>query len=90
MWGWEKTREFIYYSILYFTMATTIQISGKLRGALTQRKFFNRETYEEVIWDLIEDTKELSAETKKELGEARAEIKSGKIHTLAQIKEEMK
>ncbi len=70
-------------------MVTTIQISGKLQGALTQRKFFDRETYEEVIWDLIEDTKELSAETKKELREARAEIKAGKVYTLAQMKEEM-
>jgi len=71
-------------------MATTIQISGKLQGALAKRKFFDRETYEEVIWDLIEDTKELSAKTKKELEEARAEIKAGNVHTLAQIKEEMK
>ncbi len=70
-------------------MATTIQISDQLQGTLNKRKFFDRETYEEVIWDLIEDTKELSAQTKKELGEARAEIKAGKVHTLARIKEEM-
>lgn len=70
-------------------MATTIQISDQLQGTLNKRKFFDRETYEEVIWDLIEDTKELSAQTKKELGEARAEIKAGKVHTLAQIKGEM-
>ena len=70
-------------------MVTTIQISEQLQGTLTKRKFFDRETYEEVIWDLIEDTNELSAETKKELKEARAEIKAGKFHTLAQIKKEM-
>ena len=70
-------------------MVTTIQISEQLQRVLTKRKFFGRETYEEVIWDLIEDTKELNAETKKELEEARAEIKAGKVHTLAQIKKDM-
>lgn len=70
-------------------MVTSIQISEQLQGVLTNRKLFNRETYEEVIWDLIEDSRELNAETKKELKEARAEIKAGKVHTLAQIKKEM-
>ncbi|MBN2013909.1 MAG: hypothetical protein JW778_01900 [Candidatus Altiarchaeota archaeon] len=71
-------------------MATTIQISNKLQETLNKRKLSDRETYEEVIQNLIEDTTELNAETKKELEEARAEIKAGKIHTLNQIKAEMK
>lgn len=71
-------------------MATTIQISDKLQWTLNKKKLFDRETYEEVIWNLIEDTMELSAETKKELEKARAEVKAGKVHTLAKIKEEMK
>lgn len=71
-------------------MTTTIQISDRLQGTLNKRKLFDRETYEEVIWNLIEDTMELSAQTKKELEEARAEIKAGKVHSLAQIKGELK
>ena len=55
-------------------MVTTIQDKG---------------TYKEMNWDLIEDTKELDAKTKKELEDARAEIKAGKVHTLAQIKKDM-
>ena len=51
-------------------MATTIQISEKLQDELTKRKFLDRETYEEIIWDLIEDTMEVNMETKKELMEA--------------------
>ena len=70
-------------------MTTTIQISDYLRNELINRKLFNKETYEEVIWDLVEDTKELNAQTKKEIAEARAEIKAGKFHTLAQVKEEL-
>ena len=67
-------------------MATTIQISPVLQKELNKRKLSDRETYEEIIWDLIEDTMELSEETKKELVEAREEIKQGKFHTLEQIK----
>ncbi len=70
-------------------MTTTIQISDILHSELRNRKLFDRETYEEVIWDLVEDTKELNAQTKKEIAKARAEIKAGKFHTLAQVKEEL-
>ena len=70
-------------------MDTTIQISKALQKELLKRKFFNKETYEEVIWDLIEDTKELSNQTKKDLAQARTEIKAGKVHTLAKVKKEL-
>ena len=67
---------------------TTIQISKDLQEKLEARKIFDRESYEEVISDLLEDTMELSEETKKELEQARAEIKAGKFKTLGQIKRE--
>ena len=70
-------------------MATTIQISPDLQTELNKRKLLERETYEEVIWDLIEDSIEINEETKKELAEARAEIKKGKVHTLEQVKKDL-
>ena len=70
-------------------MATTIQISEELQSELTNRKLFSRETYEEVIWDLIEDTRELSSETKKEIEESRRQIEAGKFSTLEDIKNEL-
>jgi predicted transcriptional regulator len=69
-------------------MATTIQVSEGLQDELSKRKFSDRETYEEVIWDMIEDTKEINEETKKELTESRAEIKRGRFITLEQVKKE--
>ena len=57
-------------------MATTIQISNELKKELSKKKFSDRETYESIIWDLIEDTMELNEKTKKELKEAREEIKT--------------
>ena len=70
-------------------MDTSIQISKKLQKELLKRKFFDKETYEEVIWDMIEDNEELNAQTKKDLSEARAEIKAGKVHSLAKVKKEL-
>lgn len=67
-------------------MATTIQISEELQTELSKRKLFDRETYEEVIIGLIEDTMELSAETKKEIAQAREEYKKGKVYTLEEVK----
>jgi len=70
-------------------MDTTIQISKRLQKELIKRKFFDKETYEEIIWDIIEDTATLNDQTKKEIVEARAEIKAGKVHTLAKVKKEL-
>jgi len=70
-------------------MSTTIQISDELQQELVGRKLFDKETYEEVIWDLIEDTLELSEETKKDIAEARADIKAGRMHSLAEVKIEL-
>jgi len=70
-------------------MATTIQVSEDLKNELAKRKLFERETYEEVIWDMVEDVSELDSETEKELAEARAEIKKGKTHTLSKVKKEL-
>jgi hypothetical protein len=70
-------------------MATSIQISEDLQKELIKRKFSDNETYEEVIWDLVEDSLELSEETKKEIALARAEIKEGRSHSLAEVKKEL-
>jgi len=70
-------------------MATSIQISEDLQKELIKRKFSDKETYEEVIWDLVEDSRELNEETKKEIALARAEIKKGKFHSLAEVKKQM-
>ena len=66
--------------------STTIQISSELQQELNKMKLFNRETYEEVIWNIIEDTKELSEQTKKDIAQSRKEISEGKYVTLSDLK----
>jgi len=68
---------------------TTIPVSNVLHNELIKRKLFDRETYEEVIWDLIEDTRELNYQTKRDIEKARDEIKAGEVHTLAQVRKEL-
>lgn len=67
-------------------MATTIQISEELQKVLQQKKMFEKESYEEVIWNLVEDTMELSEETKRNIARAEKEISEGKIISFEEIK----
>ena len=70
-------------------MATTIQVSEELVNVLKKRKLSERESYEEVIWDLLEDTEALSEETLQEIALARQQIKEGKVFTHEQVKKEL-
>jgi hypothetical protein len=70
-------------------MATSIQISEELKKVLIKKKLFERETYENIIWNLLEDSMELNKQTKKELEESRKEIREGKTITLTQLKKEL-
>ena len=71
-------------------MDTTIQISKELLGKLQKMKMHAKESYENIIWDLIEDRMELSEETKKNIEEARKEIKDGRFVTLEEVKKKYK
>ena len=70
-------------------MATTIQVSEKLLKELKTRKMHDKESYEELIWDLLEDTMELSEQTKKNIKQSEKEIREGKTVTLEQVKKEL-
>ncbi len=70
-------------------MATTIQVSNELQSELSKRKLFDKESYEEVIWDLIEDTLEISEETKKEVEIAQKQIKEGQVYTLDEVAKDL-
>ena len=52
-------------------MSTTIQISNNVKQVLDRMKIFKRETYNEIIENMIEDNLELNEKTKKEIEERR-------------------
>jgi len=70
--------------------STTIQVSPKLLSYLKKRKTSPKESYEDVLWDLIEDSLELSDETKEAIAKGLEEYKQGKFVTLDQLKQELK
>lgn len=71
-------------------MVTTIQVSVELMEQLKQRKFYDKESYEEIIWDLLEDHMELSEETKKHIKQAEKEIQEGKTVSLEKVKKKLR
>ena len=65
---------------------TTIQVSQELVEELKIRKIYNKESYEDIIRDLLEDSKEINEETKKDIERGFADIKSGKTISFGAIK----
>jgi len=70
-------------------MVSTIQVSGELMEKLKDRKMYNKESYEDIIWDLLEDTMELSDETKRHIKQAEKDIKENRTYTHEQVKKEL-
>jgi predicted CopG family antitoxin len=70
-------------------MATTIQISNALMAKLKNMKMYDKESYEDIIWDMLEDRMELSAQTKLNIEESRKQIASKKVYTHEQVKKEL-
>ena len=70
-------------------MVTTIQVSEELKRDLEKLKLYPQESYENVIWDLLEANMELSEETKRELEESYRDIEEGKIYSHEEVKKEL-
>jgi len=70
-------------------METTIQISKNLLGTLKAMKMYDKESYENILWGLIEDRMEFSEETKKNIAQSEREIREGKTVSLEEIKKRL-
>ena len=70
-------------------MVTTIQVSGNLLNKLKGVKISNTESYENVIWDLVEDRMELSEETKENIKISEEQIARGEVAKWEDVKAEL-
>ena len=73
-------------------METTIQISKPLLQKLKMMKMHEKESYEDLIWDLIEDRLEFSEETKATIEEYEKDVKEGnwdKFASFEDVKKEL-
>lgn len=68
-------------------MDTTIQISKELIEKLKAMKLHDKESYEDLIWDLIEDRMEFSEETKKNIEKYEKDLKEGKSHKFTKLED---
>lgn len=71
-------------------MDTTIQISKELLGKLQKMKMHSKESYEDIIWDLLEDRMEFSDETKRNIAQSEKEIREGKVISLEEVKRKLR
>lgn len=86
----RDSKRFKYIALYITAMATTIQVSETLMDKLKERKMYDKESYEDIIWDLLEDTLELSEETKKNIAKAETEFKQGRFVTHEELKRRLK
>jgi predicted CopG family antitoxin len=68
---------------------TTIRISLELEKELTKLRKNDNESLEEVIWALIEDSRELSDEARADLKEAEKDVREGRVYSLDPVKKEL-
>ncbi len=66
-------------------METTIKITQDVKSMLDKMKLHQRETYNDIIWLLLEDHMELNEKTKKEIEEARKRISKGEFYTQKEV-----
>ncbi len=71
-------------------METSIQISKELLEKLKDMKIHEKESYETLIWDLIEDRMELNEKTKKKIELAEEDIRKGRVHKWEDVKKELR
>ncbi|MBS3083280.1 hypothetical protein J4423_00580 [Candidatus Pacearchaeota archaeon] len=66
---------------------TSIRVSKRILHLLQSMKTYSKESYDEVIWNLIEPHLELNEKTKRSIEESRKEIEKGNYYTLEEIEE---
>ena len=70
-------------------METTIQVSNELLEKLKLMKISSKESYENIIWDLVEDRLEFSEETNKNIFLSQNEIKQRKTISIEKLKKKI-
>jgi len=68
---------------------TSIQIKKDTKLKLDSLKMSKRDTYNDIIENLLEDSYEKNEETMKDIQEAIEEYKQGKSHSLKDVKQKL-
>lgn len=68
---------------------TTIQINRETKERLDGLRVSNRDTYNDIIENLIEDSMELSDAAMKDIEDALEDIKQGRVYSLDDVKKSL-
>ncbi len=68
---------------------TTIQLSTETKAKLDKMRVSKRDTYNDIIENLIEDSMELSEEAKKDIEEAMEDYKQGRVYSMDEVKKDL-
>ena len=70
---------------------TIIQIKKDTAKALKERKQYARQSYDEVIKNLMDDANQevLTEKEKKDINEALLDVKAGRIHKIENVAKEL-
>lgn len=68
---------------------TSIQVSKELLEELKGRKMYDKESYEDIIRDLLEDSMEISEETKRNIEQSQRDFAEGKTYTLEEVEKRL-
>ena len=68
---------------------TSIQIKKDTKLKLDSLKISKRDTYNDIIENLLEDSYELNKETMEDIQKAIEEYKQGKSHSLEEVKKQL-
>lgn len=68
---------------------TSIQIKKDTKLKLDSLKISKRDTYNDIIENLLEDSYELNKETMEDIQKAIGEYKKGKSHSLEEVKNQL-
>ena len=71
--------------IVTMVTITTIQISSELKEALRKRKLHVKESYEDIIWDLLEDQMQLKDDIIEQIEKGRKEYLEGKYASMDDV-----
>ncbi len=66
-------------------MYTTIKVTEKTKALLNKLKLHKKESYEDVILDLIEDKLEMDKEFKRSIEKELEKVKKGKVIPFSKI-----
>jgi predicted transcriptional regulator len=70
-------------------MVTTIQISDDVKAFLDKVRLVERESYNDILEFIIEDSLELNEKTKREIMVAKEDVKAGRTISHEEVKKRL-